>query len=235
MQVEEGNEERLELTESYPDNKQSKQHDDQQMLMNCLRELKRGQQAVINILEFLLKREGSLIDDWTSISVGSRSPDDIARADKHLALIHDNRVPEKQLQSEQSSKSLELLNGLTIDSEAPDNSTASRTRKPSGTGRPKRKPKQSLLRQPTLNLRDEDVKQGEPTSGTLTSSSNTRGNSKAGSTSDRMDWQTESSRESTQLGRIHRTLRGSQRVGQHDKLGEAREGFRITCDYVELD
>jgi len=213
MQVEEGSEERLELTESYPDNKQSKQHDDQQMLMNCLRDLKRGQQAVINILDFLIKSDGSFIDDWTSPS-GGPPPDDTARANILLAPIHD-RVPDNQLPPEQSSESLKLLNCPTLDSVAPDNSTASRTRKPSGTGRPKRKSKQSLLCKPILNLRHEDVKQGESTYSTIPSSSNTWGNSKSSSTSDngqRMEWLIESSRESTQPGHIHPRLRGSKYV-----------------------
>jgi len=208
MQVKEDTEERLELTESYPDNKQSRQHDDQQMLMRCLRELKRGQQAVINILEFLLKKDGLLIDDWTSTNWGSRSAE-TARVSVHLDHI-DDRVPDDQLQSEQPL----LMNSPTLDPVALDKSTSSRTRKPLGTGRPKIKSRQSLLKKPTMNLRGEDAKQGELTYGTLPSSGNTWGNSKS-STSDsgpRMGWLSESSRESTQPGRVYRSLRGSRYV-----------------------
>jgi len=231
MQVKKDKEERFQLPESNSDSKQSKQHDDQlnkQMLLNCLRDIKRGQEAVMTILEFLLKRDGLLIDDCTSTSEGSRSPD-TARADLLLAHIHD-RVPDIKLPPETSSNSLILLNSPTLDPLAPEESTVSPTRKPSGN-RPKRNSKQSLLWKPTLNPRAEVVKQGESSHGTLSISRTTWRNSKCGSTLDnrqRLDSITESSRESTQPGRIHprgERLR-TQWVDQHDKPSELNVGER---------
>jgi len=236
MQVKKDKEERFQLPESNSDSKQSKQHDDQlnkQMLLNCLRDIKRGQEAVMTILEFLLKRDGLLIDDCTSTSEGSRSPD-TARADLLLAHIHD-RVPDIQLPPEPSSNSLILLNSPPLAPLAPEDSTVSPTRKPSENG-PKRNSKQSLLWKPTLNLKAEEVKQGEvkqgeSSHGTLSSSRTTWGNSKSGSTLDnrpRLDSITESSRESTQPGRIHprgERLR-TQWVDQHDKPSELNVGER---------
>jgi len=231
MQVKKDKEERFQLPESNSDSKQSKQHDDQlnkQMLLNCLRDIKRGQEAVMTILEFLLKRDGLLIDDCTSTSEGSRSPD-TARADLLLAHIHD-RVPDIQLPPEPSSNSLIPFNSQTLDPLAPEVLTMLPTRKSSGNGL-KRNSKQSLLWKPTLNLRAEVVKQGESSHGTLSSSRTTWGNSKSGSTLDnrpRLDSITESSRESTQPGRIHprgERLR-TQWVDQHDKPSELNVGER---------
>jgi len=201
MQVNEDNEERDQLTK--------------QMLRKSLREVEKGQQAVIKILEFLLNRNGSLIDDWRSSSGGSRTPNDTARVNIHLDQFLE-QIPDEQPSPEQS------LNDLSLDPLSPEKSIASRTRKSSVTGR-RRRP---LLKKPTWNQRDESVKQGEPT---YTHSSPTW---KSGSTLDsgrRMSRLSECSQESTQSGCVHPSLCGLQSVGQHDRLGVANErvAFRV--------
>jgi len=210
MQVNEDNEERDQLTK--------------QMLRKSLREVEKGQQAVIKILEFLLNRNGSLIDDCRSSSGGSRTPTDTARADILLAQIPD-QIPDKQPSPEQSSQSCMSSKDLSHDPPSPEKSIASRPRKSSVTGRRRR----TLLEKPTLNQRGESVKQGEPT---YTLSSTTSGTWKSSRTLDsgrRMSRLSECSQESTQSGCVHPSLCGLQSVGQHDKLGVANErvAFRV--------
>jgi len=207
MQVNEDNEERDQLTK--------------QMLRKSLREVEKGQQAVIKILEFLLNRNGLLIDDWRSSSGGSPTPNGTARADILLAQIPD-QIPDKQPSPEQSSQSCISLKDLSPDPPSPEKSIASRTRKSSVTGR-RRRP---LLEKPTWNQREESVKQGEPT---YTLSSPTFGSSSTLDSGRRMPRLSECSQESTQSGCVHPSLCGLQSVGQHDKLGVANErvAFRV--------
>jgi len=79
------------------DNKQSDPHDgqifDMQKLSELMRQVKRGQEAQMNILRYLLKKDGSLLDEGTP-STGeegsrSRSPLETIKADIHVGLVLD--------------------------------------------------------------------------------------------------------------------------------------------------
>lgn len=215
MQVNEDKEERDQLTK--------------QMLRESLREVEKGQQAVIKILEFLLNRNGSLIDDWRSSSGGSRTPNDTARAEILLAHIRE-QIPDKQPSPEQSSQSCISLKDLSPDPLSPEKSIASPTRKSLGTGR-RRRP---LLEKPTWNQRDESVKQGEPTY-TLSSPTGTWESSSTLDSWPRMPRLSECSQESTQSGCVHPSLCGLQSVGQHDRLGVANYGGRVAFRVLSVD
>jgi len=110
------------MSESDYDNKHPDPHDDQlvdtQKLWNWMREVQRGQQAQMNILKYLLKRDGSLLDEGTQSTgeEGSRSPGETPKVDLFVGLAHE-RILDKQplpessrpLKPPSSNQNLDLL------------------------------------------------------------------------------------------------------------------------------
>jgi len=121
------------------DNKQSDPHDDQlfdmQKLSDLMRQVQRGQEAQMNILRYLLKRDGSLLDEGTP-SIGeegsrSRSPGKTVKADILVGLVLD-----KQPLPDQSSNPLEPPSiNQNLDLSTREKFTALRGQMAAGAGR----------------------------------------------------------------------------------------------------
>jgi len=94
------------MNERDNDSKQLDAHDDQlldiQKIAKWIGEVEEGQLAQMNILKYLSKREGSLIDEVTQSTGESVT----SRGVLDLGLVH-NRLPDKQPLSEQSSNKSE--------------------------------------------------------------------------------------------------------------------------------
>jgi len=121
------------------DNKQSDPHDDQlfdmQKLSDLMRQVKRGQEAQMSILRYLLKRDGSLRDEGTP-STGeegsrSRSPGKTVKADILVGLVLDGHpLPD------QSSSALEPPSSKqNLDLSTREKFTALRAQMAAGAGR----------------------------------------------------------------------------------------------------
>jgi len=127
------------MSESDYDNKQPDPHDDRlvdtQKLWKWMREVKKGQQAQMNILKYLLKRDGLLLDDGTQSTgdEGSRSPGDTAKVDVHVGLVHEC-ILDKQPLPESSSPLEPLSSNQNLDLSTPEKFAELRVRKPVGAG-----------------------------------------------------------------------------------------------------
>jgi len=127
------------MSESEYDNKQPDPHDDQlvdtQKLWKWIREVRRGQQAQMNILKYLLKRDGSLLDDGAQSTgeEGSRSPGETAKVDLHVGLLHE-RILDKQRLPESSSPLEPPSSNQNLELSTPEKFSELRVRKPVGAG-----------------------------------------------------------------------------------------------------
>jgi len=126
------------MSESDYDNKQQDPHElvDTQKLCKWMQEVRRGQQAQMNILKYLLKRDGLRLDEGTPSTgeEGSRSPGETPEVDILVGLVHERILDEKPL-PESSSPLQSPSRTQNLDLSTVEKLAELRARKPAGAGR----------------------------------------------------------------------------------------------------